>query len=133
MEIKEYLTYREDEILNLYSSVGWTAYTDAPEFLREGFRHSLLVLAAYEEEELLGILRVVGDGYTIVWIQDILVFPQHQRKGVGTRLIASVLERYRHVRQIGLATDDTPETAAFYRAQGFTEMSEMGCRAFFRG
>lgn len=68
MEIREYSTYREDEILNLYSSVGWTAYTDVPEFLREGFRHSLLVLAAYEEDELLGILRAVGDGYTIVWI-----------------------------------------------------------------
>ncbi|MDE6873762.1 MAG: GNAT family N-acetyltransferase [Lachnospiraceae bacterium] len=132
MEIREYSTYQEDEILNLYSSVGWTAYTDMPEFLREGFRHSLLVLAAYEEDELLGILRAVGDGYTIVWIQDILVFPQQQRKGVGTRLIASVLERYRHVRQIGLATDDTPKTTAFYRALGFTEMSEMGCRAFFR-
>lgn len=37
--------------------------------------------------QLQGIIRVVGDGYTIVWIQDILVFPDQQRKGVGSALI----------------------------------------------
>lgn len=76
MEIREYLQYNEAEILSLYSSVGWTAYTDTPEVLRKGFENSLLTLAAYEGDRLLGIIRVVGDGYTIVWIQDILVFPE---------------------------------------------------------
>lgn len=31
MEIIEYQTYREEEILPLYASVGWTAYTDTPD------------------------------------------------------------------------------------------------------
>ena len=35
MEIKEYKTYNEMEILRLYQSVGWTAYTDHPEELRK--------------------------------------------------------------------------------------------------
>lgn len=34
MEIKEYKVYNEDEILRLYSAVGWTAYADKPEKLR---------------------------------------------------------------------------------------------------
>ena len=46
MEIIEYQTYREEEILPLYASVGWTAYTDAPDALRRGFERSLLTLAA---------------------------------------------------------------------------------------
>lgn len=37
MEIREYRTYNEAEILPLYESVGWTAYTDHPEVLRKGF------------------------------------------------------------------------------------------------
>ena len=36
MEIREYKTYNESEILRLYTSVGWTAYTDQPEVLRKG-------------------------------------------------------------------------------------------------
>ena len=33
MEIREYSIYDETEILRLYQSVGWTAYTDHPEVL----------------------------------------------------------------------------------------------------
>lgn len=48
MEIREYKTYNEPEILRLYASVGWTAYTDHPEVLRQGFENSMLTLAAYK-------------------------------------------------------------------------------------
>ncbi|MBR0138701.1 MAG: GNAT family N-acetyltransferase [Firmicutes bacterium] len=132
MEIKEYKVFNEDEILRLYSGVGWTAYTKDMTALRRGFEHSLLVLAAYEEGELLGIIRAVGDGFTVVFIQDILVYPEKQRQGVGTALLRAVLERYPEVRQIELTTDDTPETLAFYRSMGFREFSETGCRGFMR-
>ena len=132
MEIREYKTYNESEILPLYASVGWTAYTDSPEVLRKGFEHSMLTLAAYEGGQLIGIVRAVGDGETIVFVQDILVFPAHQRKGIGTALLQAVLDRYRHVRQILLATDNTEKTIAFYRSMGFQELSEIGCCGFTR-
>lgn len=132
MEIIEYRTYNEEEILRLYASVGWTAYTDHPELLRKGFENSMLTLAAYEDDTLLGIIRTVGDGYTIVFVQDILVFPEHQHKGVGKALLQSVLDRYSHVRQIELATDNTPKTIAFYQSMGFKEMSKIGCCGFMK-
>ena len=127
MEIREYTSYNEKEILELYASVGWTAYTKHPDILHKGFENSMLTLAAYEKEQLIGIIRTVGDGYTIVFVQDILVFPEHQRKGVGSALMQAVLDRYSHVRQIELATDNTEKTVAFYRSMGFKEMSEIGC------
>ncbi len=130
MEIREYTNYQEAEILRLYSSVGWTAYTDDPEALKAGFEHALLSLAAYDNEQLLGIIRVVGDGYTIVYIQDILVLPEHQRKGIGSALIQAVLERFQSVRQIVLTTDNTQKTIAFYESQGFVQMANIGCCSF---
>ena len=132
MQIREYTFYNEREILNLYSSVGWTAYTNHPETLRNGFDNSLLTLAAYDGDQLLGIIRAVGDGYTVVFVQDILVFPEHQRKGIGSALLQAVLDRYSHVRQILLATDNTPKTIGFYRSMGFRELSEIGCCGFMK-
>lgn len=132
MEIREYKTYNEEEILRLYASVGWTAYTDNPEVLRHGFENSMLTLAAYEGENLLGIIRTVGDGHTIILVQDLLVFPEYQRKGVGSALLQTILDRYSHVRQIELATDNTPKTIAFYKSMGFREMCEIGCCGFMR-
>ena len=133
MEIREYKTYNEPEILHLYASVGWTAYTDYPDVLRKGYENSMLTLAAYEDDQLLGIIRAVGDGHTIVFVQDILVFPEHQRKGVGSALLQAILDRYSHVRQIVLATDNTPKTIAFYKSMGFRELSEIGCCGFMKG
>ena len=132
MEIREYRIYNEAEILPLYESVGWTAYTDNPETLRKGFENSMRILAAYEGDQLLGIIRAVGDGYTVVFIQDILVFPEHQRKGIGSALMRAILDRYSHVRQIELATDNTPKTIAFYKSMGFCEISEIGCCCFMK-
>ena len=132
MEIKEYKNYKEDEILPLYKAVGWRAYTENREALRRGFEHSLLVLAAYEKEELLGVIRAVGDGFTIVFIQDILVYPDRQRQGIGTALLKALLERYPQVRQIELTTDNTPKTMAFYQSMGFQEFAEIGCCGFMR-
>lgn len=132
MELKEYRDYHEAEILNLYAAAGWIAYTENPAALRQGFEHSLLVLAAYEGDRLLGIIRVVGDGATVVFIQDILVYPEHRRKGIGTALLQAVLNRYQHVRQIELVTDNTEETVAFYRSLGFRDLSELGCRGFMK-
>ena len=132
MEIREYRTYNGQEILPLYESVGWTAYTDQPEVLRKGFENSMLTLAAYEDDQLLGIIRTVGDGATIVFVQDILVFPEHQRKGIGSALLQAILDRYSYVRQIELATDNTLKTVAFYKSMGFREMTEIGCCCFMR-
>ncbi len=132
MRIEPYLHYNEQEILQLYSSVGWTAYTSSPEKLKKGFENSLLTLAAYDGDKLRGIVRVVGDGHTVVFIQDILVFPDCQRQGIGSALLQAILDRFRDVRQIELATDDTAKTKAFYKSMGFCEFSECGCCAFMK-
>ena len=132
MEIREYKAYREADILNLYASVGWTAYTRSPEVLRKGFENSLLTLAAYEGERLIGIIRAVGDGHTVIFIQDLLVLPEYQRKGIGSSLLQKILERYSMVRQIELVTDHDSKTVSFYRSMGFREMSETGCVGFIK-
>ena len=98
----------------------------------EGFRRSLLVLAAYDQQELMGILRAVGDGSTVVFIQDLLVAPARQRQGVGTALVKALLARYPRVRQIQLTADDTPKTAAFYQSLGFAPLKKAGCIGYIK-
>lgn len=132
MQIKEYTKFNFDEIKKLYDAVGWTAYTDDMNSLEKGYENSLKVLAAYEDDKLLGIIRAVGDGFTVVFIQDILVFPEEQGKGIGKALIKAMLDYYPNVRQIQLTTDIDPKTIAFYKSIGFTELSEIDCCGFMR-
>lgn len=132
MTIKPYLHYTGSEILPLYQAVGWGSYYEHPEMLQKAWEGSLCILGAYEGDTLVGVIRAVGDGHSIVFIQDLLVRPEYQRRGIGTRLVEALLERYAHVYQIQLTTDDEPKTVAFYRSLGFRPIQELGCCGFCR-
>lgn len=132
MQIREYRDFNIDEIKNLYDAVGWKAYTDNIDDLKRGFKNSLKVLAAFDGNKLIGIIRAVGDGFTIVFIQDILVIPSEQRTGIGKALVKAMINLYPKVRQIELATDIDTKTKAFYISLGFREFSELGCCGFMR-
>ena len=123
-----------DELITLYSSVGWSAYTGDPALLHDAVARSLRVVSAREEGNLVGLARVVGDGLTIVYLQDILVAPSHQRAGIGRRLFDRVFAPFADVRQKVLITDDEPRQQAFYQRMGFTEIRKMQhpIRAFVR-
>ncbi len=132
MIIKPYSCYNEQEILDLYRSVGWSNYYEHPQMLRGAYAASLCTLGAYEEGRLVGIIRCVGDGCSILFIQDLLVRPEFQRRGIGSALIKAVLARYPRVYQIQLATDSTDKTTAFYRSLGFQSLEELGCCGMMR-
>ena len=119
------------DVLPIYEAVGWTNYTQNPEMLEAAFKNSLHVLAALnEEEKLVGVLRAVGDGASILFIQDILVLPAYQHQGIGTKLLQLSLEKYKNVYQIQLATDDSTKTVSFYESNGFTSLTSLNCVSF---
>lgn len=128
--ISEYVDYNEREILPLYESVGWQNYTQRPQMLKEAYAHSLKIYAAYVNNKLAGIIRVVGDGASVVFVQDLLVYPECQRQGIGTALLKMIMEEYQNVYQMHLMTDNTEKTIAFYQSLGFMMNTDMNCRAF---
>ena len=132
MEIREYGNFQLEEITNLYQSVGWTKYLERISVLEDAYANSLCVIGAYDNEKLVGIIRAVGDGLTIVFIQDIIVQPEYQRKGIGTKLLKAVMDKYSDVYQMELLTDNTEKTKAFYRSVGFSASDDMGCVTFIR-
>lgn len=67
-----------------------------------------------------------------MFIQNLLVHPDHRRKGVGSALLSAVLNRYPNVRRIELAADNTPELRAFYTAAHLQSMSSLGCTGRMR-
>ena len=119
-------------ILPLYESVGWIAYTRRPQMLEAAFRQSLATYAAWQGEELAGLIRVVGDGASVLLVQDLLVHPAHQRRGIGTMLMEQVLQAYPQVYQRHLFTDGTEAARRFYASLGFRPGGELGCHAFCR-
>lgn len=111
------------ELLALYDSVGWTAYTQDPESLLEAIRRSTLVVTARDDGELVGIARCLTDSVSIWYLQDIIVHPDHQRSGIGTALFRECLAPFSAVQRRVLLTDAEPYQRAFYESLGLVGIS----------
>ncbi len=113
-----------EEVLALYRSVGWSAYTESPEVLARALAGSHRVATARRDGRLVGLARSVSDGATIVYLQDVLVHPDEQRRGVGRQLLDELFTEYPGVRQRVVVTDDENRQRTFYESLGFVEVHD---------
>ena len=116
-----------DDVLHLYQAVGWTNYTNQPQMLEQALSHSLTTYLARDGEEIVGLVRLVGDGFSSVFVQDLIVLPSYQRQGIGSNLMKEALADYKDVYQVQLATDESEKTLVFYRSLGFETLSSFQC------
>lgn len=113
-----------EELVDLYQSVGWTAYTRDPDLLVRALDGSSAVFTVRDDGLLVGLARVLTDGASVAYLQDLLVRPDHQRLGVGGALIDAVLAQHSHVRQFVLLTDAEPAQRAFYESRDLVEVHD---------
>jgi GNAT superfamily N-acetyltransferase len=124
-----------DELADLYGAVGWVAYTRDLASLERAMQGSSHVVTARKDGRLVGLARVVSDGATVAYLQDVLVRPEEQGQGIGKRLVTEVLAPFDAVRQQVLLTDDEPGQRAFYQSLGFAEIRDLddgSLRAFVK-
>lgn len=134
----ENLVFKEDIILNvedilyLYNDVGLSSYTKDIDSLIKSIKNSLKVISVWDKDLLVGLIRVVGDGHSIIYIQDILILQKYQNRGIGKRLIEIILDKYKNVMQKVLLTDKEEKNILFYKKVGFSMAEEFGCVSFVK-
>ncbi|MDZ4993154.1 GNAT family N-acetyltransferase [Clostridium perfringens] len=117
-------------IASLYESAGWFDYTEDLNKLEMAFKNSLKIISAWHGEKLVGLIRVIGDGVTIIYIQDIIVLPEYQGNGIGRGLIKSTLDEYKNVRQKILISDNKETSVELYENLGFKSIDNYNGVAF---
>ncbi len=132
VKLREPKLYYEKELLELYNSVGWINYTQNPEMLRKAYMKSLYWLEARTEDRIIGVVRVVGDGESVVLVQDLIVHPQFQAQGIGGLLLHEVLKKFQNVYQIMIMTDNKEDSIRFYEKHGFKKMEQVYCSGLVR-
>ncbi|BBF42173.1 acetyltransferase, GNAT family [Lachnospiraceae bacterium KM106-2] len=130
LEIKEMVIPNKEDLLSLYNDAGWSNYTSHPDMLKQAYERSLYILTAWDKDQLVGTIRIVGDGISIIYIQDLIVRTNYQHSGIGTQLFHQAVSHYPDVYQKVLLTDDQPKTKAFYNKQGFHPSSDYECVSY---
>ena len=116
-----------DDVLHLYQAVGWTNYTNQPQMLEQALSHSLAIYLALDGDAVVGLVRLVGDGFSSVFVQDLIVLPSFQRQGIGSDLMKEALGDFKEAYQVQLVTEETEKNVGFYRSMGFETLSTYDC------
>jgi predicted N-acetyltransferase YhbS len=79
-----------EDFIYLRKSVGWgeTEYNLASRTIK----NALFIVTAISEGKTIGLARVSGDGGYTVLIQDVIVLPDFQNKGIGNKLMTKAME-----------------------------------------
>jgi len=108
------------EYNRLRQAVGWRTHRE--DVLEMALPNSLYCVCAFVGHELVGMARIIGDGGMAYYIQDVIVVPAYQRRGIGTQLmdqIMAYLSAHAYTNTvIGLMS--APGKEAFYEKYGFT-------------
>ena len=116
-----------EDVLHLYQAAGWTNYTNQPQMLEQALSHSLVIYLALDGDAVVGLIRLVGDGFSSVLVQDLIVLPSYQRQGIGSSLMKEALKDYKDAYQVQLVTEETEKNVGFYRSLGFEALSTYDC------
>ena len=70
-----------------------TGFAEIPvEHARKALQNGLINVSAVYNGELVGMGRLVGDGAMYWYLQEIIILPQFQRKGIGTMIVNHLVD-----------------------------------------
>ena len=114
----------EAEIANLYRAGGWWKEEYDQKELPRLIRGSFLFAVAVDRKtgHAVGMGRVISDGVSDGYIQDLVVLPEYRKTGIGAQIVATLVKKCleQGISWIGLIAE--PDTEKFYLPFGFHPM-----------
>jgi len=105
----------------LAKAVGWADHFDSETVPRSLAASLFGVVVTDANGSVVGMGRLVGDGVHYFYVQDVVVHPQHEGAGLGTRIIERLLAWTKEAGGdsafVGLFASD--EAVSLYRDHGF--------------
>ena len=111
-----------DAVVGLYRDGGWLKDTDDPAAIPLLLKGSFMVASAWAGDELVGMGRVLSDGFSDAYIQDVVVLRNFRGKGIGGRLVAHLRDRCIDLGILWVGLIAEPGTTSFYERLGFNAM-----------
>jgi len=124
-DIKFVDSWSKEDIVELYKSANWWKESYDPSAIKQLITGSFAFAVAVDPSsgKAVGMGRIISDGISDAYIQDLVVLSEHRRKGIGKQLVKALLDRClsKGITWIGLISE--PGQDGFYSSIGFKTMN----------
>lgn len=118
IELRDTKDFAPNILSELFHSVGWELDTPDP-VLQRAMKSATIVLSAWGGQQLVGIIRTMGDDCWSTNIDCLVVHADYQRQGIGSMLLTELLFRCKDVGTISVSPNEY-ENVSFYKKFGFS-------------
>lgn len=120
-----------EEYNYLFDIVGWGSYP--VEISKKALSNNIYSVSIYDNDNIIGYGRLIGDGIIFLYIHDIMVKPDYQGKGIGKTIMQKLLSKVEELRKenpdLLLYLGASKGKEDFYRKCGFITREEAGLGA----
>lgn len=124
IEIKIVDTWHEQDIVELYKAGGWWKNSYNASIIKHLIKGSFAfaVVVDIDTSKTIGMGRIISDGVSDAYIQDLIVLPKYRGMGIGKQLVNFLLKHClsKGLLWIGLIAE--PNQDGFYSSLGFKHM-----------
>lgn len=121
IDIKLVDKWPEEEIVNLYKSAGWWKNYYVPSKIKNMIKGSFAFAVAVDRNsnKAIGMGRVISDGISDAYIQDLVVLPKYRDSGIGKKLLKTLLNYCLSKKIVWIGLIAEPSQNGFYSNIGF--------------
>ncbi|HEX6289089.1 MAG TPA: GNAT family N-acetyltransferase [Herpetosiphonaceae bacterium] len=108
-----------EEYLRAITAVGWRRREQRAVEL--ALSNSLYAVCAQADDQTVGFGRVIGDGGLHLYLTDVVVVPEYQGRGIGSRIVAALTRFVEAMpyRNLIVGVMPTPGLQRFYERHGY--------------
>ncbi len=122
-----------EDYCRLRESVGWQLFSE--EQTQKALSNSLYTVIAVDDDQAVGMGRLIGDGMYYM-IADIVVQPDYQRRGIGSKIVNRIIEYVDQATPSGgrssIQLIAEKEKELFYEKMGFKVIPHECCGSGMR-
>ncbi len=124
-KIQETIIFQETlpdikEYWNLFQTTGWNQeYHFSIKDLANAIQNSWYSMSIYDSDKLIGFGRVIADGVHHALIVDLIIHPDYQSKGLGSKLLDKLVSKCKKNKIRDIQLFSAKDKYAFYEKFGF--------------
>lgn len=126
VDIKIVKNWPSKDIVNLYKAGGWWNEnydkSGIPVLIKGSFAFAVAI--DKKTNGTIGMARVLSDGVSDAYIQDVVVLPKYRKSGVGKKLILKLVDFCKQKGVLWIALISEPDQEQFYKKLGFKHMKD---------